>query len=318
MVELISSWLSRVLLWNEREWLEFRDSLPGVIFMPLIFIVPGAFLGFLGEGPKQWILEIGIAFVWYYLARLLWRRAPFSIGVGTVAETATSKESGIVRRVGAEALQATEKYLQLAGAILASELVVGFIAFWTPAHQFPRMAILAFFGIGAIVFWSIWQWSGRWWRKIVFALAIFTTAAALFAVFMPQTFGEISTRTPLVDRCAAARIRGGVLPEECQARTTASAVSRVSSRDIVVGSSWVRFELPPFHFGATAPMRTISLQTLDGKEFVQEPGGMPHRVLADGSLSSQDGMGNDVPCCGFNVRSADGNPTHVSWSVWPK
>ena len=79
--------------------------------------------------------------------------------------------------------------------------------------------ILAFFSIGALVFYAIWQWTGKWWRKIVFTLALFTTAASLFAVFLPQTSEAIVEKVPNRDRCIAARVRGLDLPDECKSKT---------------------------------------------------------------------------------------------------
>ncbi|MDP3794477.1 MAG: hypothetical protein Q8R13_00925 [bacterium] len=105
--------------------------------------------------------------------------------LGTALEAALGRSRN--RSFFGDAAAGAGNYVQFVGALLASELVVGQIAFWLPTHKSPALALLMIVSGMTLVAHAVWQASTARWPRIVSGVSWFTFAAAAFGLLFSRT-----------------------------------------------------------------------------------------------------------------------------------
>jgi len=197
---------------------KLKNSLLAMIVLPLILIVPGAFLGGWSWTTKVWALQIGTWLAVLFLLGLAKKRLLIGTEIAALLE----------KKTGWKAIkEGLEDYFKVVAAILASEITVGLISLWLPAHQDPKMFFLLFLVIGVIVFYRVWKGGAVWWPKVVYKMAIFTLFTSLAIIMFPATSEEISNRLRLDEKISGVVKTTLPLPGEVAVQRQAQATSQI-------------------------------------------------------------------------------------------
>lgn len=189
--------------WHRIEFRRLRNSAVLIILTPLLFILPGAFLGGISWELKLSVLGLGMVIVSVELFWLAWRRLIIGAELGTVIElaytTRPAEEIGLLRTPA----RGAELYIRLVAAILTSELAASLAAIWLPAHRDPVMALLLLPAIMIFTTYAIWQKGELWWPEFTQFIAAFTLVVSLVAILVPDIATELASRLE--------RFQGGVI-----------------------------------------------------------------------------------------------------------
>jgi len=191
-----------------------KKSLIGMVVFPLIFIIPGAFLGGISWALKLIVVQLGIWIATFYLLRLSRKRLLDGLGIATGLELISQKTKYSFHSLIDDVRGGIGGYVRLVAAVLASEIAVGFIALWLPGHKNPLMVPLILLAAMALITHTIWQRGKLWWPKLVYRLAIFTLIASVVSIFLPQFTSEVARRARLDERLTNAAIKVMPLPGE--------------------------------------------------------------------------------------------------------
>lgn len=192
--------------WNRREIRRTRNSALVIVLVPLLLIIPGAFLGGWNWGAKVAVIQIGMWISVFVSIWLAWRRVPIGAELSVLLSATDSEKAG--REFTGDLREGVYDYIRLVAAILASEIAAGFIALWLPAHQNPAMALLLLPVTIAFVTYTIWQEGRFWWPALVHWLTWFTLVTSVLAVFLPKAAQEATNGSKEVDGYLAALLRG--------------------------------------------------------------------------------------------------------------
>lgn len=206
LVSLLATLRSIAGIWHKVEFRNMKNSAITIVLIPLLLIIPGAFLGAVSWGMKVAVVQIGmwvsvVAALW-----LAWKRA--AIGAELAALINAVYPVAERRRFTGDVREGAYDYIRLVAAILASEIAAGFIALWLPAHQNPAMALLVLPVTIAFVTYTIWQEGRFWWPTLVHWLTWFTLIASVFAVFLPRAAHEATNQSKTIDGYLATLLRG--------------------------------------------------------------------------------------------------------------
>lgn len=237
-----------------------RNSIVFGVLLPLLFIVPGAFLGGWSWSLKVWFIGTGIMIAAFFLLWLAWRRALIGIGGGTL----WAGRNGRLRDIGDETVFAgIGNYIRIIAGVVASEIAFGFIALALPAHVNPTLAILllpACLGIGA---YAAWQGGVTFLPSLVWAAIIMVVLVVvvllLTQAFLPDSYKAVEEIKPVAKLDAAVR---GVIEHGLDVDSAKEALGRLSL-ERPAGVSGGAF----FFFGVffLALLAVISISALNGR-----------------------------------------------------
>ncbi|MFA5098844.1 MAG: hypothetical protein WC461_01340 [Candidatus Paceibacterota bacterium] len=196
---------------------KLRNSLWAVVAIPLVFIIPGAFLGAWSWTLKVIFLQIGTWLAVFFLLWLSKKRLLIGTEIGAVVESTEKEKLGVAKALK----KGLGDYIRVVAAILASEITVGLISLWVPAHQNPKMFFLIILVAAVIVAYKIWQEGKVIWPKIVHKMAVFTLIVSLLTIFFPTVSKEIPARIHPDDEIAELVKNTFPTPEEKDAKKQA-------------------------------------------------------------------------------------------------
>jgi hypothetical protein len=179
-----------------------RNAILLGVVVPLLFIVPGAFLGGISWQLKQATMLCGISLATIYLLYLAWRGAIVGIGISILMKGGDDIRSSVA--------DGALGYIRFVSAIIASEIAVGLMLLPFPAHRDPLLALFLIpTGIAAGSY-ALWQggvafWPHIVWRTILIALAGIVCVVVLAAV-APQTADWIFGTSPIESRINNAKV----------------------------------------------------------------------------------------------------------------
>lgn len=165
---------------NLREFYRLRNNLRAALLLGgLIFV--GMFLGVIGMRVKIVFLELSIIVLSVFLFRIAINRAAFGIEIASAIEKAKASKPGLKDVL----VSGADRYIKFIAAILASEITMGLLAIWLPAHKNPTSAVLIIISAMVLVCYALWQGSEmKWWKKMVYLTAIETIIAAVIPLYM--------------------------------------------------------------------------------------------------------------------------------------
>jgi hypothetical protein len=310
MVGFLRTIWSILRVWHQVELRSIRNSAVAMVIVPLVFIIPGVFLGAVSWTWKLIVIQIGIWTATIFLLWLAWRRLLIGSELVTIFVTTDPR---LKQPISADARKGVEDYLRLVAAILASEITVGLIALWLPAHKNPLMATLILPAVMVFITHAIWQKGKSRWPSLVYKLAIFTLIASLTTIFFPQGMTEMSRRVRLDERIASAAREALPLPGEKNERKEKEAgvpqprvaESAIFKTILASPEEWEKIYIPPHYRAHFAP--------IGGFVLIKPPGTEPFK----------DGPGianvfDDLPPGDYLIKSVEGRQVRVDVILRPR
>jgi len=300
MAGFLRTLIQILMNWHKVELRRLRNSMAAVVVVPLLFIVPGMFLGGVSWQLKLAFIQMGIWLATFFLLWLSWRRLLIGVEIATLLENGKPKQSlvGDVR-------DGVDDYLRLVAGVLASEITAGFIALWLPAHKNPLIAALLFCVAMVFITYTIWQKGKLVWPKLVYRLAIFTLIASLASIFFAQTTNEVSNRLKPDERVA--NIVREILPTDQEKRERQAAVQEKKIEVTAYPDRYTGVSLPYYHWFDFGYEDDFQVKLIGVKDPFDFKVGQP-----------KPSLGDKIPSSRLYLKSLAGKETRVKIFLRPK
>ena len=182
LMEFLATIGDIVWLVTRRELRRLRDSVFVGIAVAALFILPGAFLGWVSFDFKAIWIGIGMLAVAVTAISLAYYRTPTGLTLSAAIDRAITKKPGLVTTVSGGG----GRYVRFVAGFLTSELGAGLIAFWLPGHQYVGMTLFLIPLTMVVITYVIWKGGGEWWPTLVWRLTIATLVIVVATIFFPR------------------------------------------------------------------------------------------------------------------------------------